>query len=94
MGFAEPFVIKFEVTENGKLPYSVFVDENDTVTSGLGDDDGATFMGFGPRNEQRVTVTPAEARDKPALAVGLVATFAYGSIFAWDIPVKSFGAQS
>ena len=49
---------------------------------------------IGPRGEQRVTVLTDAARDNPESVVGLVATFGYGNVWAWDIPVESLEVRS
>lgn len=71
-------------------PYAIRMDANYKVTSGLGTDDGAHLVGFGPAGEQRITVFAEQAIADPASVVGMTATFSDGNLFVWDIPVKSF----
>lgn len=64
------------------------------VTSGLGPDDGAILVGFGPLTEQRVTVFPEAAAADPASVVGLAASFSDGAgFFEWAIPVAELSIQ-
>lgn len=59
------------------------------VSSGLGDDDGAVLVGFGPVGEYRVVVMPEAAAADPTSAEGLAATFSKGDgFFEWAMPVN------
>ena len=69
-------IIHFEMDKNFRTPWPVQVDEQSVVTSGLGHDDGANLLGFGPLGEQRVTVYPIAVWEDPSIAVGLVPSFA------------------
>lgn len=88
MPFAQPMVIHLETGPNGKKPYPIHVDDSFAVRSGLGADDGAQLIGFAERGEQVVSVFPHQVLDDPSLAVGKIATFANGGIFAWDVAVQ------
>lgn len=70
-------------------PWPVAIDKDDTVTSGLGRDDGAGLLGFQEQGVQRVTVTIEEVMEDPGLAVGLYPVFANGGVFAWALPIRS-----
>ena len=95
MTFACPVIIHYGQLENGKQPYAIHVDAEDIARSGLpAEDIGARLLGFGPRGEQRVTVLTDAARDNPESVVGLVATFGFGNVWAWDIPVESLEVRS
>jgi hypothetical protein len=69
-------LIHFKMAEDFRTPWPVQVDEHGTVTLGLGPDDGANLLGFGPLGEQRITVFPIAVFEDPSIAVGLVPTFA------------------
>jgi hypothetical protein len=89
MGFAQPIIIHFELLENGKLPYSVYVDGDGKVTHGLKPEDiGALLVGFGPMDEQRVDIYREAAIENPESVIGMRPTFSWGTVFAWDIPVE------
>lgn len=66
-------------------PWPVGINDEDIVTSGLGDDDGAKILGFGTLGEQSVSVWIEEARRDPASVVGLAPTFSNrGGFFEWQ----------
>ena len=87
MELGKRVIIQFETADDGRRPWPVGVDPDGTVTSGLGPDDGAKLIGFGPLGENRVTVWPGDAVEDPASVVGLVATFGKGNFFEWAIPI-------
>lgn len=71
-------------------PWPVAVDSQGIVTSGLGPDDGATLIGFGPKGEQRITVWLVAASQKPEIVKGLVPSFSDingKGLFEWSIPI-------
>jgi hypothetical protein len=70
-------------------PWPVAVDlQTSLVTSGLGPDDGAFLIGFGPAGEQRITVYLAAAVEKPEVVTGMTATFSKDdNLFLWNIPI-------
>ena len=85
-------------------PWPVGLDENPVpgfesvthwvVSSGLGNDDGAVLVGFGPIHEQHISVLPEVAIDQPHLIEGLAATFSKdGGFFEWAIPVKELSVR-
>jgi len=71
-------------------PWPVGVSADDIVTSGLGHDDGARLLGFGPLGEQNVTVSPEAARTDPQSVIGLAPTFSNvgGNMFEWRYLVR------
>jgi hypothetical protein len=69
-------LIHFRADKDFRTPWPVQVDDQGVVTTGLGRDDGANLIGFGPLGEQRITVYPIAVWDRPEAAVGLVPTFA------------------
>lgn len=82
-------VIHFEHKDiHDPAPWPVAVDGENTVQSGLGRDDGARLIGFGPLGAQRVTVFAEDAIQDPARVVGLAPTFADGNMFSWNMPVS------
>lgn len=89
-GHLQASVIRYDSHPDGKMPYPIHVDVDGIVRSGLGGDDGARLLGFGPRDAQKVTVPWEDALEAPESVVGLVATFGFGNVFAWDIPVAKF----
>ncbi|WP_025157233.1 hypothetical protein [Leifsonia aquatica] len=70
-----------------RAPWPIGIDENKRVTSGLGPDDGASLIGFGPAGSYDVTVFAEAALANPESVVGLVATFGNGGMFSWNVPV-------
>jgi len=65
-------------------PWPVQVRGNNVVASGLGPDDGATLIGFGPLGRQTITQLPDAVREDPSLAVGLAPSFSNGDgFFEW-----------
>lgn len=81
-------IINFEAQPDLSVPWPVGV-ENGTVTSGLGNDDGARLVGFGKQGEYHIDVFPEAVINDPSLAVGLVPTFANGTLFEWGVKVSS-----
>lgn len=75
-------------------PWPIRLDADYKVTSGLGQDDGALLVGFGPAGQQTITVYAEQAVADPASVVGLTATFSDGNLFLWGIPVKTFVVSS
>jgi hypothetical protein len=65
-------------------PWPIAVDPEGDVQSGLGDDDGARIIGFGPAGEQRIEVTWQVACLAPDSVVGMSASFSDGEhFFVW-----------
>lgn len=81
-------IINFESLPDLSTPWPVAVKDG-VVTSGLGKDDGARLVGFGEQGEYHIAVYPEQVIDDPALAVGLVPTFANGNLFEWSVKVSS-----
>lgn len=86
-------VIQFDSTVDGRRPWPVGVDADGTVRSGLGPDDGAKLIGFGPLGANRVDVWPADAVEDPSSVVGLVPTFSDGNFFEWAMPIVELSVQ-
>lgn len=84
-------IIEFEHTDvMSPRPWPVGINEQAVVTSGLGPDDGATLIGFGPKGAQEITVWLVAASEKPEIVKGLVPTFASrdgSGLFEWSIPI-------
>lgn len=81
-------VIHFEPSpESGASPASVAVDPNGDVQSGLGPDDGARIIGFGPAGKQEIEVTWQVACLAPDSVVGMTASFSDGEHFFVWLPV-------
>lgn len=79
-------------------PWPVAIDlETGKAISGLGNDDGATLIGFGMQGEQSVDVwfTPGEDTDGiTELIKGMVPTFSgSGAFFEWGNPIRSARIQ-
>jgi len=73
-------------------PWPVAYDIAGIVTSGLGPDDGAFLVGFGPVDEFRITVLRADAT--PENVLGLAPTFsAGGHFFKWALEVRELVTQ-
>jgi len=82
-------IIHFKMGEDFFTPWPVGVDDDNNVVSGLGRDDGAWLVGFGPLGEQHVTVLTDQALEDPARVVGLVPTFSKeGGFFEWQCVVS------
>lgn len=82
-------LIHFEHTDVMQpVPWAVAIDHEHMVTSGLGHEDGAFLVGFGPKDEQRITVLLEDAQENPETVVGLVPTFTRnGKLFVWNLAV-------
>jgi hypothetical protein len=75
-------------------PWPVAVDEHNDVTSGLGPDDGARLIGFGPQSSETAVVYPDDVRGDPTLALGLVPSFSDGrGLFAWNLLVAEVSVR-
>lgn len=75
--------------------WPIAVDGNNDVQSGLGPDDGARLIGFGPLGTQSVTVFPEEAIDTPESVIGLVPSFSDGSgFFEWGVEIRELEVRA
>jgi hypothetical protein len=76
-------IIKFQTEDVMQpQPWPIGVDDDGKVTSGLGPDDGAHLVGFGPRDEWTITVLRSQMT--PENVVGLSPTFSDGhGLFQW-----------
>lgn len=84
-------IINFEAVDvRSPQPWPVRIDARGLVTSGLGDDDGACLVGFGPAGEQRVTYFADEELNLEEL-VGMQPTFVdpAGKMFLWRLTIAS-----
>lgn len=81
-------IISFKTGPDGKRPYPVAVDEQNNVTSGLGEDDGARLAGFSPHGKCEFALSVADVRAIPSIAVGLSPTFSDGeNLFLWNLEI-------
>lgn len=74
---------------NSPRPWPVEVDDTFTVLNGLGSDDGALLIGFGPLGAQRIDVLAEDGLADPSKVIGMVPSFANGGIFEWSCEVAS-----
>lgn len=86
-------VIDFQHTDiNEPMPWPLGINDELVVTSGLGPDDGAILIGFGPRGHSRetgITRHPVDALNEPGALVGMTASFSKdGNLFEWDLPIR------
>lgn len=73
-------------------PWPVAIGADNEVLSGLGPDDGATLVGFGPAGEQTITIFPETVREAPEAAIGLTPTFSKDEgLFLWNQVVAEVG---
>jgi hypothetical protein len=76
-------------------PWPVGINAEGIVTSGLGPDDGATLIGFGPKGKQEITVWLIAASTNPEIVKGLVPTFSNeGGLFEWSLPIAELKVLS
>jgi hypothetical protein len=75
------YVIQQEARKDGQRPWPIAVNEDMTVASGLGSDDGARLIGFQVEGIQSIEVFATEWRVDLSLAVGLEPVFASGGLF-------------
>lgn len=74
-------------------PWPIYVDEENFVTSGLGEDDGATFIGFAPKGETRFRATVREFDTLNFDEEDVVPVFVKDEqMFNWNIPIKKISA--
>lgn len=89
-------ILHFTPGPNGKKPYPIAVEEDNKVRSGLGEDDGKSWLiGVGPRGEQSITHLSSAVRKEPGLAVGLSPSFSDGDgFFLWDAEISRVEVRS
>lgn len=84
-------IIEFQHTDvMQSKPWPIGIDADNIVKSGLGPDDGALLIGFGPFGEQSVSVMPEDARKDPATVVGMSPSFSNaGGLFSWFATISA-----
>lgn len=93
---AERLVLSFSSEDvHAPTPWPVGIDmSTGRVISGLGPDDGAHLVGFGPAGEQTVTVYLAAAAEDLSVLVGMTATFSKDDqLFLWNVPISEAGIR-
>lgn len=90
----ERLVLSFRAEDvHDPTPWPVAIDtQTGRVISGLGDDDGAYLVGFGPAGEQSVTIYLAAASEDLSVLTGMTATFSNNdALFLWNVPIAEAG---
>jgi hypothetical protein len=74
-------------------PWPVVIDDDNQVISGLGPDDGATFVGFARKGEQRYYASVRDIGTIDFQSQDIVPVFVHHDVmFNWDIPIREIRA--
>ncbi len=74
-------------------PWPVGINDDNIVTSGLGPDDGAVWIGFARKGEQAYFAATIDFLDIDFEKQDIVPVFTNnGSMFNWDIPIREIRA--
>jgi hypothetical protein len=72
-------------------PWPVAIDDDNVVTSGLGDDDGAKFIGFARKGETKYFGSTRDILSIDFVNQDIVPVFQTATqMFNWDIPIRGF----
>lgn len=76
-------------------PWPVAINDDNKVTSGLGNDDGATWNGFARKGEMGFFAAPTDFATIDFEAEDIVPVFTKDDVmFNWDIPIRAIRAEA
>ena len=74
-------------------PWPIGINDDNIVTSGLGNDDGAVWIGFARKGEQAYFASPRDIGTLDFETQDIVPVFTNnGQMFNWDIPIAEIKA--
>jgi hypothetical protein len=74
-------------------PWPVGINDDNEVTSGLGNDDGAVWIGFARKGEQAYFASTTDIGTLDFESQDIVPVFTNnGTMFNWDIPIREIKA--
>lgn len=87
-------IIEFQHTDvHEPAPWPIGINDDNVVTSGLGHDDGAVFLGFARKGQQEYFASPTDIGILDFQAQDIVPVFTNnGTMFNWDIAIRAIRA--
>lgn len=78
---------------HARRPWPIGINDDNIVTSGLGEDDGATWVGFAPLGETTFLAPTYDLATLDFDAQNIVPVFVKdGTMFNWDIAIRAISA--